>query len=140
MTSAIFESVSAPRPDRLQLASPATAADTGVSPDVTGFYDEATGSIQYVVADPVTRRCAVIDPVLSRLLHEHCNRRGRPDHVVSCGLDATLRRVSQRGLYVAGRPLTNFESVLGGGELVLHDHPAAPVKRDGDLVSRRAHK
>ena len=64
MTNAIFESVSAPRPDHLQLASPATAADTGVAPDVTGFYDEATGSIQYIVADPVTRRSAIIDPVL----------------------------------------------------------------------------
>jgi hypothetical protein len=64
MTSAIFESVSAPRPDRLQSASPATAADAGVSPDVTGFYDEATGSIQYVVADPVTRKSAIIDTVL----------------------------------------------------------------------------
>lgn len=33
-------------------------------PLVTGFYDERTGSIQYVVADPKTRRCAIIDPVL----------------------------------------------------------------------------
>ena len=33
-------------------------------PIVKGFYDEATGSIQYMVADPVTRRCAIIDPVL----------------------------------------------------------------------------
>src|SRR5262249_35922059 len=63
MTNAIFESVSAPRPDHLQLASPATAADTGVSPDVTGFYDEAAGSIQYVVADPVTRKSAIIELV-----------------------------------------------------------------------------
>ncbi|WP_410000538.1 MBL fold metallo-hydrolase [Mesorhizobium sp. SP-1A] len=31
---------------------------------VTGFYDKPTGSIQYVVADPVTRHCAIIDPVL----------------------------------------------------------------------------
>jgi glyoxylase-like metal-dependent hydrolase (beta-lactamase superfamily II) len=31
---------------------------------VTGFYDEATGSVQYVVADPITRRCAIIDLVL----------------------------------------------------------------------------
>jgi glyoxylase-like metal-dependent hydrolase (beta-lactamase superfamily II) len=33
-------------------------------PMVTGFYDAQTGSIQYVVADPQTRRCAIIDPVL----------------------------------------------------------------------------
>lgn len=33
-------------------------------PQVTGFYDKPTGSIQYVVADGATRRCAIIDPVL----------------------------------------------------------------------------
>ena len=33
-------------------------------PDVTGFYDPRTGSIQYVVADPAARKCAIIDPVL----------------------------------------------------------------------------
>lgn len=31
---------------------------------VTGFYDKLSGSIQYVVADTATRRCAIIDPVL----------------------------------------------------------------------------
>ena len=35
-----------------------------MSVDVTPFYDEPTGTITYVVADPATRRCAVIDPVL----------------------------------------------------------------------------
>lgn len=33
-------------------------------PMVTGFYHEDTSSIAYVVADPATRRCAIIDPVL----------------------------------------------------------------------------
>ena len=33
-------------------------------PDVKGFYESRTGSIQYVVSDPITRRCAIIDPVL----------------------------------------------------------------------------
>ncbi len=33
-------------------------------PHVTGFYDPATFSIQYVVADPAARSCAVIDPIL----------------------------------------------------------------------------
>jgi len=31
---------------------------------VRGFYDKPSGSIQYVVVDPRTRRCAIIDPVL----------------------------------------------------------------------------
>ncbi len=33
-------------------------------PEVTGFYEARTGSVQYVVADPVTKKCAIIDPVL----------------------------------------------------------------------------
>jgi glyoxylase-like metal-dependent hydrolase (beta-lactamase superfamily II) len=33
-------------------------------PEVTGFYEPRTGSIQYVVADPATQQCAIIDPVL----------------------------------------------------------------------------
>jgi len=35
-----------------------------VRPIVTGFFEKRTSSIQYVVADPVTKRCAIIDPVL----------------------------------------------------------------------------
>lgn len=33
------------------------------APHVEGFYDRRTGSIQYVVVDPKTKRCAIIDPV-----------------------------------------------------------------------------
>ncbi len=34
------------------------------APQVTGFYDKRTFSIQYVVADPATGQCAIVDPVL----------------------------------------------------------------------------
>jgi glyoxylase-like metal-dependent hydrolase (beta-lactamase superfamily II) len=37
---------------------------TRVRPDVKGFFDPRTSSIQYVVSDPATRACAIIDPVL----------------------------------------------------------------------------
>src|SRR6056297_3638942 len=33
------------------------------SPEVTGFHDAATGSVQYVVADPGTRKAALVDIV-----------------------------------------------------------------------------
>lgn len=33
-------------------------------PLVKGFFEKRTSSVQYVVADPETRRCAIIDPVL----------------------------------------------------------------------------
>jgi len=34
------------------------------TPDVAGFHDPRTGSVQYVVSCPSTLRCAIIDPVL----------------------------------------------------------------------------
>ena len=34
------------------------------SPDVTAFFDEATNTVTYVVADPATAACVVVDPVL----------------------------------------------------------------------------
>ena len=33
------------------------------SPDVTGFYEPDTGSIQYVVSDPATKKAAIVDAV-----------------------------------------------------------------------------
>jgi glyoxylase-like metal-dependent hydrolase (beta-lactamase superfamily II) len=38
--------------------------ETLVMPDVKGFFEERTFSLQYVVSDPATRKCAIIDPVL----------------------------------------------------------------------------
>jgi len=35
-----------------------------VSAEIAGFFDPRTFSIQYVVADPASRACAIIDPVL----------------------------------------------------------------------------
>lgn len=66
---------------------------TQARPDVTGFYDKPTGSIQYVVADPATRQCAVIDPVL-----DFDEKSG----AVSTGnADAILRFVEEARLSVA---------------------------------------
>jgi glyoxylase-like metal-dependent hydrolase (beta-lactamase superfamily II) len=34
------------------------------APEVKGFFDPRTRSIQYVVSDPASRKCAIVDPVL----------------------------------------------------------------------------
>jgi glyoxylase-like metal-dependent hydrolase (beta-lactamase superfamily II) len=50
------------------------------APDVHAFFDEATNSVTYLVADPATRTAAVIDPVLGfdpvsgRIDHEGADR------------------------------------------------------------------
>ncbi|MCB1469738.1 MAG: TIGR01244 family phosphatase [Rhizobiaceae bacterium] len=38
--------------------------DAAQSPKVEAFFDPRTSSVQYVVADPATKRCAIIDPIL----------------------------------------------------------------------------
>jgi len=37
---------------------------SSIRPEVRGFFDDRTYSVQYVVSDPASRRCAIIDPVL----------------------------------------------------------------------------
>jgi glyoxylase-like metal-dependent hydrolase (beta-lactamase superfamily II) len=61
-------------------------------PDVTGFFHADTFSIAYIVADPATKRAAIIDPVL-----DYDERAGR---VWSESADAMLAAVLERGLTV----------------------------------------
>ena len=61
-------------------------------PEVTGFYDPRTGSIQYVAADPGTGKCAVIDPVLD---YEEKSAATATRHA-----DAILGFVAERGYEV----------------------------------------
>lgn len=59
-------------------------------PDVAGFYDPRTFSIQYVVADPATKACAIIDPVL-----DFDEKSGS---VATTNADRLLAFVEQQGL------------------------------------------
>jgi glyoxylase-like metal-dependent hydrolase (beta-lactamase superfamily II) len=62
------------------------------TPDVTGFYHERTGSIQYVVADLATGKCAIIDPVL-----DYDEKSGS---TATKSADAILQHIAGRGLSV----------------------------------------
>jgi glyoxylase-like metal-dependent hydrolase (beta-lactamase superfamily II) len=59
-------------------------------PDVTGFFDAATNTISYVVKDPGSRSCAVIDPVM-----DIDYAAGRISFV---GADAIIAHIRTRGL------------------------------------------
>ncbi|HEX2527582.1 MAG TPA: MBL fold metallo-hydrolase [Geminicoccus sp.] len=61
-------------------------------PEVTGFFHEETNSVAYVCADPDTRRCAVIDPVLD------LDRNARATHTEFA--DRLLGFIRERGLAV----------------------------------------
>ena len=55
-------------------------ADLSVKPEVEGFFDEATNTISYIVKDPASDACAVIDSVMDidyaagRITYDHADR------------------------------------------------------------------
>jgi len=55
-------------------------------PLVQGFFDEATNSVSYVVSDPATRICAIVDSVL-----DYDSAAGRTDTASADGLIAHVR-------------------------------------------------
>ncbi|PWG62559.1 MBL fold metallo-hydrolase [Spiribacter halobius] len=61
-------------------------------PIVRGFFDRRTFSVQYVVSDPDTRRCAIIDPVL-----DYDEKSGA---TATFSADAILRHVESERLEV----------------------------------------
>ncbi|WGF89673.1 MBL fold metallo-hydrolase [Marinivivus vitaminiproducens] len=61
-------------------------------PDVQGFYEPVTGSIAYILTDPSSRRCVLIDPVLE--LDPLCGRIGTGQ------ADRLLAEVAARGLEI----------------------------------------
>ena len=55
-------------------------------PDVTAFFDEATNTVSYVVADPDTRAAAIVDPVLD--YDAASGRTGDQRHAAAADLQA----------------------------------------------------
>ena len=72
----------------------ALSQSTGAgSPDVAGFFDPRTFSVQYIVSDPATKQCAIIDPVL-----DFDEKSGAT--ATFCA-DALLKYIKEEGLTVA---------------------------------------
>src|SRR5215212_4915544 len=74
-------------------ASPSRdAAWRSRDPDVAAFFEPRTCSIQYVVADPITRECALVDPVL-----DYDEKSGS---IGTQSADALLRYVAEQELRI----------------------------------------
>ena len=54
--------------------------DTSLKPEVTGFFDPETNTISYVVKDPGSAACAVVDSVMDI---DYAAGLGRPDVRIS---------------------------------------------------------
>jgi len=74
-------------------ATPPSSQDRSTArPLVDAFFDKRTCSVQYVVSDPATRRCALIDPVL-----DYDEKSGS---IATASADALLACVKEKGLTV----------------------------------------
>ena len=51
-------------------------------PDVISFFDEATNTVTYIVADPATKKCAIIDSVLDYDASSGRTKTGSADDVI----------------------------------------------------------
>jgi glyoxylase-like metal-dependent hydrolase (beta-lactamase superfamily II) len=92
---------------------------TRVKPDVKGFFDPRTSSIQYVVSDPATRACAIIDPVLD--FDEKSGATG------TVNADAILAYVAENDLTVAWILDTHPHADHFSAAHYLHEKTGAPT-------------
>jgi uncharacterized protein (TIGR01244 family) len=88
--------------------------EAGRRAHVEAFYEPGSGSIQYVVSDPATRRCAIIDPVLD--FDEKSGSTG------TASADAILAHVAREGL---------------GIDWILDTHPHADHLSAAHYLSRQ---
>jgi glyoxylase-like metal-dependent hydrolase (beta-lactamase superfamily II) len=93
---------------------PETGSPLPVRPIVKAFYEKRTGSVQYVVADPGTKRCAIIDPVL-----DFDSKSGA---TATASADELLAHVEQQGYVV---------------EWILDTHPHADHFSAADYLKAR---
>ena len=64
-------------------------------PEVTGFFEARTSSIQYVVADPETKKCAIVDPVL-----DYDEKAGATNTIEADKILSDARAVSDAGAFL----------------------------------------
>jgi len=89
------------------------------TPDVTPFYDTATNTFTYVVADPQTRHAAIIDPVL--------DYEAKAARLSRTGIEKVLAHVSAQGLTVDWILETHAHADHLTGAAVLKEALGAPV-------------
>lgn len=83
-------------------------------PEVTGFFDKRTWSVQYVAADPETGKCAIIDPVL-----DYDEKSGA---TATHNADAILAFIAEKGYEI---------------EWILDTHPHADHFSAADYLKRK---
>ncbi|MXP63168.1 MBL fold metallo-hydrolase [Roseomonas sp. M0104] len=108
-------------------AERAAGTAAGLAPaDVKAFYDPRTCSLQYVVSDPRSGACAVIDPVL-----DYDEKSGS---TATRSADAILAHLHERGLRVAWILDTHPHADHLSAAAYLHSATGAPTATGAQVV------
>ena len=110
----------------LSLAAKWLARDAERRPSVKGFFDPRTFSVQYVVSDPTTGQCAIIDPVL-----DFDEKSGS---VATTSADAILRYVAEETLTVQWILDTHPHADHFSAAQYLHEKTGAPTAIGAHVV------
>ena len=114
--------------------------DISVKPEVEAFFDPATNTISYVVKDPASNACAIVDSVMDidyaagRITYSHA------DQIIAHvrGHAVVVRGLAQRPFHPLPRVRAVAQCVDGPGEVLL-DGPHRPLQRrfPGQPLKRR---
>jgi uncharacterized protein (TIGR01244 family) len=110
----------------LAIATRWLARDAERRPRVQGFFDPRTFSVQYVVSDPATSQCAIIDPVL-----DFDEKSGS---VAMTSADAILRYVAEEKLTVQWILDTHPHADHFSAAHYLHGKTGAPTATGAHVV------
>ena len=110
----------------LSVAAKWLARDAARRPRVKGFFDPRTFSVQYVVSDPATGDCAIIDPVL-----DFDEKSGS---VATVSADAILRHVADEKLSVRWILDTHPHADHFSAAHYLNEKTGAPTAIGADVV------
>ena len=110
----------------LSIATKWLARDAERRPRVKGFFDPRTFSIQYVMSDPATSQCAIIDPVL-----DFDEKSGS---VATTSADAILRYVAEKRLSVQWILDTHPHADHLSAAHYLHEKTGAPTAIGAHVV------
>ena len=97
-----------------------------VVPTVAAFFEERTFSVQYVVTDPETRRCAIIDPVL-----DYDEKSGA---VATRSADAIFGHIAQNGYTLEWILDTHPHADHFSAAAYLKDRTGAPMATGAKVV------
>jgi glyoxylase-like metal-dependent hydrolase (beta-lactamase superfamily II) len=103
----------------------------GPAPEITAYFDEATSSISYLVADPATRAAAIIDPVL-----DFDSASGRTD---TRSAAAILADADERGLTIAWVLETHPHADHLSAAAYLKERTGAPVGIGSGIIEVQRH-